>query len=62
MYAFEELIGSHGGVGGWQSLPFVMHPKELIFPNYKVVGAENLHKILKNWLKGNILFPDIKKD
>ena len=24
--AFEELVGSHGGMGGTQSHPFVLHP------------------------------------
>ena len=27
--AFEELVGSHGGMGGTQSHPFVLHPAEL---------------------------------
>ena len=27
--AFEELVGSHGGMGGGQSHPFVMHPPDL---------------------------------
>ena len=26
--AFEELIGSHGGLGGFQTRPFILHPKE----------------------------------
>ena len=24
--AFEELVGSHGGIGGWQSNAFLLHP------------------------------------
>ena len=24
--AFEELVGSHGGLGGNQSFPFIMYP------------------------------------
>ena len=27
--AFEELVGSHGGMGGSQSFPFLLHPVEL---------------------------------
>ena len=27
--AFEELVGSHGGMGGGQAHPFVLHPPEL---------------------------------
>ncbi len=30
--AFEELVGSHGGLGGTQALPFVLHPAELPWP------------------------------
>ena len=30
--AFEELVGSHGGMGGPQSFPFVLHPAELAWP------------------------------
>ena len=31
--AFEELVGSHGGMGGTQSHPFVLHPRELALPD-----------------------------
>ena len=31
--AFEELVGSHGGMGGTQSFPFVLHPAGLEFPH-----------------------------
>ena len=29
MAAFEELVGSHGGMGGPQNRPFLLHPAEL---------------------------------
>jgi Type I phosphodiesterase / nucleotide pyrophosphatase len=48
--AFEELVGSHGGMGGTQSHPFVMHPAELVWPVEPVVGAEHVHRILRAWL------------
>ncbi|MCO5315076.1 MAG: phage holin family protein [Solirubrobacterales bacterium] len=48
--AFEELVGSHGGLGGPQSHPFVLHPTELPWPDQPVVGAEAIHRILKGWL------------
>ena len=38
--AFEELVGSHGGMGGTQSFPFVLHPADLAWPEEEVVGAE----------------------
>jgi hypothetical protein len=48
--AFEELVGSHGGMGGTQSHPFVLHPAELAWPAEPVVGAEQVHSILRGWL------------
>jgi uncharacterized membrane protein YvlD (DUF360 family) len=48
--AFEELVGSHGGMGGTQSHPFVLHPAELAWPDEPVVGAERVHRILRGWL------------
>ena len=48
--AFEELVGSHGGMGGTQSYPFVLHPSELSWPGEEVVGAERVHRIFCGWL------------
>jgi uncharacterized membrane protein YvlD (DUF360 family) len=48
--AFEELVGSHGGLGGTQSFPLVLHPAELEWPAEEVVGAESIHRILMGWL------------
>ena len=50
--AFEELVGSHGGMGGPQSFPFVLHPAELEWPAEDVVGAERVHRIFRTWLAG----------
>ena len=50
--AFEELVGSHGGMGGTQSFPFVLHPSELDWPAEEVVGAERVHRIFRGWLAG----------
>lgn len=49
VYAFEELVGSHGGLGGLQTRPFVFHPVELPFPSEPIVGAEALHHVLVSW-------------
>ncbi len=48
--AFEELVGSHGGLGGGQAHPFVLHPAELPWPDEEVVGAEAIHRLLCGWL------------
>jgi uncharacterized membrane protein YvlD (DUF360 family) len=49
--AFEELVGSHGGLGGNQSRPFVLFPSEWELPPEPIVGAAQLHKQLKTWVK-----------
>ena len=48
--AFEELVGSHGGLGGDQMSPFVMFPAEWELDSEEIVGASELHSQLKNWL------------
>jgi len=48
--AFEELIGSHGGLGGWQTQPFLLYPAELQIGPEEIVGAEALHQVLKGWV------------
>lgn len=48
--AFEELVGSHGGMGGPQSHPFVLHPVTLRVTRDELVGAEEVHRMFKAWL------------
>jgi uncharacterized membrane protein YvlD (DUF360 family) len=48
--AFEELVGSHGGMGGEQSHPFVLAPSDWNLPQAPVVGAETLHARMRGWL------------
>jgi uncharacterized membrane protein YvlD (DUF360 family) len=47
--AFEELISFHGGLGGPQTRPFILHPVELSVPDEPIVGAERVHAILREW-------------
>ena len=48
--AFENQIGSHGGLGGPQTEAFILHPVE-----WKVaagiVGAPALHQEIRSWLR-----------
>lgn len=44
--AFEELVGSHGGLGGEQSFPFILHPIEWDLGD-DLVGAEKVHQLFK---------------
>ncbi|MEU0006802.1 phage holin family protein [Streptomyces sp. NPDC006314] len=51
--AFEEQIGSHGGLGGAQSRPFLLSPLDLSAPSEdgeRLTGAEHVHRVLRRWL------------
>ncbi|MFI6089695.1 phage holin family protein [Streptomyces sp. NPDC051218] len=59
--AFEEQIGSHGGLGGAQAQPFLLSPLVLSAPvdeGDELVGAERVHDVLRRWL-GEYLGPEI---
>jgi uncharacterized membrane protein YvlD (DUF360 family) len=47
--AFEELISFHGGLGGPQTRPFILHPDELPSPAGPLVGAAAVHDLLMDW-------------
>jgi uncharacterized membrane protein YvlD (DUF360 family) len=47
--AFEELISFHGGLGGPQTQPFILHPVELPMPAEPVRGAAAVHDVLMGW-------------
>jgi hypothetical protein len=47
--AFEELISFHGGLGGAQTRPFILHPRRLRVPDEPIVGAAAVHGLLAGW-------------
>ncbi len=47
--AFEELISFHGGLGGPQTQPFILHPVRLAMPPDPVIGAAAVHDVLLGW-------------
>ena len=47
--AFEELISFHGGLGGPQTRPFILHPERLEMPAEPVLGAAAVHAVLCGW-------------
>jgi uncharacterized membrane protein YvlD (DUF360 family) len=52
--AFEEQIGSHGGLGGAQGRPFLLSPRDFSEPveeGCELVGAEQVHRLLRRWLR-----------
>ncbi len=46
--AFEELISFHGGLGGPQTRPFILHPARLDAPD-GIVGAAAVNRLLRGW-------------
>ena len=48
--AFEELIGSHGGMGGPQTKPFILYPSNWDCPD-ELVGAKSIYNFLKKEMK-----------
>ncbi|OGO58496.1 MAG: hypothetical protein A2V85_07765 [Chloroflexi bacterium RBG_16_72_14] len=49
--AFEELVGSHGGLGGAQTEAFILFPSSFPAPEQPIVGAPALHGVLVGWLR-----------
>jgi uncharacterized membrane protein YvlD (DUF360 family) len=47
---FEEFMGSHGGLGGWQSHPFALVPSNWSEPDEPIVGVRAMHETLRGWL------------
>ena len=47
--AFEELISFHGGLGGPQTEPFILHPAMLELPDEPLVGAAQVNEVLRGW-------------
>jgi putative membrane protein len=48
--AYEELIGCHGGLGGYQTRPFVLYPAGLPLGDGPLVGAAAVYHLLKSWV------------
>jgi len=48
--AFEELIGSHGGLGGPQNEPLILYPSDWELTTEPLVGAPQVHAQLMTWL------------
>ena len=49
--AFEELIGSHGGLGGPQTQPFILHPVEWELDEEVPLGAPAIYRNIRRWLE-----------
>ena len=49
--AFEELIGSHGGLGGPQTEPFILYPSEWELDEAMPLGAPSVYRNIRRWLE-----------
>ncbi|TFG68810.1 MAG: hypothetical protein E4H24_02615 [Thermomicrobiales bacterium] len=49
--AFEELIGSHGGLGGPQTAPFILHPVEWELDEEIPLGAPAIYRNIRRWME-----------
>jgi uncharacterized membrane protein YvlD (DUF360 family) len=49
--AFEEQIGSHGGLGGFQTQPFILHPVDWELDEPVPLGAPAIYRNLRRWLR-----------
>lgn len=55
VHAFEELVGCHGGIGGWQTEAILLHPRKLkidkkFYENGKLYDSTTIHNIFISWL------------
>jgi hypothetical protein len=48
--AYEELVGCHGGLGGWQTEAVLVHPAEWKIDDLPLIGADAVHRQLVHWL------------
>jgi hypothetical protein len=48
--AFEELVGSHGGLGGWQTEAVLVHPAEWPITEDELNGSDTMYRLLVHWL------------
>ena len=49
--AYEELVGCHGGLGGWQTQAVLVHPAEWAVDTPPLIGADAVHHQLVRWLE-----------
>jgi len=43
------LIGFHGGLGGTQTHPFLLHPSDMPVDG-ELIGAASIYYVCKSWL------------
>ena len=48
--SIEELVGSHGGLGGLQSEPFIAYPSSWHLDGEPLIGAPAVNRQLRRWM------------
>jgi len=54
---FEDQASHHGGLGGPQNHPFILHPVSLTAPAEPILGAEKVHDLLRAWRDATLSVP-----
>jgi len=49
--AFEELVGCHGGLGGWQTEAVLVYPARFALRQPELVGPDAVYRELSGWLE-----------
>jgi len=49
--AYEELVGCHGGLGGWQTEAVLVHPAGWLIDAPPLIGADAVHHQMVRWLE-----------
>jgi uncharacterized membrane protein YvlD (DUF360 family) len=49
MAGFENQVSHHGGLGGPQNHPFILHPTVLPYDGRPIIGAMAVHGLLRGW-------------
>ena len=61
--AFEELVGSHGGLGGWQTEALLIHPASWqVDPGHPLTGTQVHDALLRRLVELGLRRPDAQQD
>ncbi len=55
---FENQASHHGGLGGPQNHPFIFYPAELPYDGQPIIGAMNVHRLIRGWREKEQDMPD----
>ena len=47
--SFEEMVGTHGGLGGAQTHAFLMYPSSWAVPSEEISNSEDVYQLFVRW-------------